>query len=101
MIVQLFTASGGVVLPVQSPYDNEIVVDHLNHFVQRDGSVALRYGGQTWRVTAAGASRPCRACHDTIVHLSYQLGGAAFCQRCTFEKRRWSQELMPARFAVR
>ena len=87
-IAQILFRNGGVFLPARSPYDREIVMEHVTDRARTAGEAEVLLDGQRWKVQlqrgqpavlcahcGIAANPTCYATHN---------GKAAHCVKCAF-----------------
>ncbi len=81
---------GGLILPVKTPYERELLVEHVEASTKRHGRVRLEVGRDQWVISRqSGAREVCAVCSQWPENLSYPTGstgrlsvirtGAALC----------------------
>ena len=80
---------GGMFLPARSPYDRQMLVEHIAARVRSKGRVQVLLDEQRWMVQLnRGAARiACASCGDTVDSACYRApdGGAAHCIACALQ----------------
>ncbi len=80
-------ASGGLVLPANTPYDREQLLEHVRGCIRREGQVRIRVDHATWLVERADDRRRlvCHGCaqrpHDGLCRRPGKTGGV-YCLAC-------------------
>jgi hypothetical protein len=71
-------------MPVKTPYDREILFEHLDLYARRHGTVRVELNRRelTVRMMDDEASPLCAACERRLDNLSYALGGRTLCGLC-------------------
>ncbi len=86
MSAQVTFAHGGLVLPAGTPYDRQLVRDHIVNTARRAGGARIVVAGDTWVVESPGqeAGRDCKNCqrHLTTAALRKPDSHARFCVTC-------------------
>jgi len=81
-------AAGTLVLPAGSPYERELLVEHLLSVARRCGAVRVRMDGcdclHVWQHLAAGAR--CVGCGVAPRGLHARRGAHVWCARCALER---------------
>jgi len=81
--VAVRSSTGGLIMPLRSEYDRQLLFEHITDRVRRDRWVDVRAGRQHWRATLIEPDShvPCSTCGEalTIAHAS---AGAQLCTRC-------------------
>ena len=73
---------GGTVLPYRTPYDRELVFDHVAQCAKRYGDVQMEIGSHHWTVSASGnLGVACGGCGQTHP-VSYVSGPYVLCHPC-------------------
>lgn len=80
--VQLSFGGIRVSLPCTTPYEAQLVSDHLQAATRRHGRVELRLGDRAWVVAAQGEAcgEQCRSCHDIDQPVLF---GSLLCAPCS------------------
>jgi hypothetical protein len=77
---------GELLLPACSPYDLELLLDHVHWYAWRYGGVRVELEDDEWLVTARsaeGAAR-CSSCRERLTDLLFTNGSRQpLCQRCS------------------
>jgi hypothetical protein len=79
-------AGGGIFLPARSPYDRQMLVEHIGECVRAKGQVQVLMGRQRWVVQrnwGPGAA-PCAecGCFAAGVCSAGANGGGVYCVKC-------------------
>ncbi len=73
---------GGTVLPYRTPYDRELVFDHVAQCAKRYGDVRMELGSHHWTVSASGnVGVACGGCGQTHP-VWYANGPYVLCHPC-------------------
>jgi hypothetical protein len=76
-------AGGGLIVRVQTPYERELLVEHLEAYTGRHGSVRLELNRRQWTVTRdTGHREPCAACSRRLPKMTYRSDGRTLCGAC-------------------
>ncbi len=82
-IAQLTFQGGGFILPSKTPYERELLFEHVAQYAKRHGSVHLQFNAQHWTVTRAEErSEVCAICNQQPDNLSYVSKGFSLCHPC-------------------
>jgi hypothetical protein len=75
---------GGLIVPVQTPYERELLVEHLEASAKRHGSVQTEVDRRHWTVVSLskGHREMCAACSRHLDRLRYRLDGRTLCGEC-------------------
>jgi hypothetical protein len=74
---------GGCIMPSHTPYEREVLIQHIEAAGRRHGNVRLRVDRQDWLITRSAAVRAaCIRCHRRAGALVYRFGGAVLCTGC-------------------
>jgi hypothetical protein len=77
------TGGGAVVIPVDTPYEYEVLFDYVADYTKSHGPVNLVLNNRTWTVSVgAGRARVCSRCAQPLAHLIYSLRRRSFCPVC-------------------
>ncbi|MDX2170428.1 MAG: hypothetical protein SF182_25375 [Deltaproteobacteria bacterium] len=80
-------AGAALVLPAGTPYERELVAEHLHGVARRRGAVRMRLGAQHWLLVwsrQSCASR-CAACGGRQRGLCVRLAARDCCARCALD----------------
>jgi len=67
----------------RTPYDREVLLEHVDQYSSRHGTIELELDRQRWRVTLASAeAQACTECHHQLDNLTYWFGDNRLCGRC-------------------
>ena len=70
--------SGTFVAPAQSPYDRQMLREHVEQLVGHGSSLTLGLHGRQWIITRrSAADSPCMSCTQLLGRLSCSRGGDA------------------------
>ena len=75
---------GGLILPTLTPYQREVLVDHVEQSAQRHGSIDLDLDDRQWTIGLRNIRREvCTSC-DVLPQgtLTYVVEGRTLCRRC-------------------
>ena len=74
---------GGLFLPAKTPYEREVLFEHVDRYAKRHGRVCVELNRREWNVSVSN-SQPgrCTACERPLDHLTYALGGRSLCLSC-------------------
>lgn len=74
---------GGLVLPARTPYERELLFQHVKQCANRYGRVRLAFNRREWTVqVVSGDSSPCAACDQRVEGLLYESAGRTLCAQC-------------------
>lgn len=87
-IAHVSFTGGGLFLPVRSPYDRQILLEHVTERARKKGLVQILLDEARWMVDGRKrASRtPCTSCGDTVhfACFSPSHNDAVYCLSCAF-----------------
>ena len=77
---------GMLLLPAHTPYEREIVLEHVRHCLLRDDQVCLEMNGRPCEVRRAtkDGSEHCAACRCALARLACELGSRTLCVGCAY-----------------
>jgi hypothetical protein len=76
-IAHLSFKTGGLILPVRTPYERELMIEHVESATKRHGRVLLEVDRRHWEIsTSNGLLTTCAACSQWPDDLNYP-GGAS------------------------
>lgn len=83
-VARISHPNGGMILPAKSPYDLELVIEHVDLYAKRHGRVHLELNRRDWLVTMRNGELPgvCTACDQRLDSLTYANGVGRLCGRC-------------------
>jgi hypothetical protein len=76
--------AGTLILPVETPYDREVLLEELGMNARLRGQVELELRHRRWRVSLCkrASASTCAACGKTIRGLVFSSGPLRSCGRC-------------------
>ena len=87
-VAHISFAGGGVFLPARSPYDRQVLAEHVGERVQAKGQVQVLMGDQRWLVrrNRSPLAARCASCGMTAVNACYSRGReeVCYCVACAF-----------------
>jgi hypothetical protein len=76
-------AGGGLILPAQTPYDRELVFEHIEASAKQHARIELSAKGRHWTISLKSAHRElCARCSRSLRDLTYRGNGKNFCGHC-------------------
>jgi hypothetical protein len=83
-VARISHPNGGLILPAKSPYEIELVIEHVGLHAKRHGRVRLELNRRDWLVTVCNGGPPgrCTGCAQRIETLTYANGSGQLCARC-------------------
>ena len=76
-------AGGGLILPAHTPYDRQLVFEHVEASAKHHQQVELSARGRHWRILLKAARRElCGGCARSLLDLAYRRNGRNFCAQC-------------------
>ena len=75
---------GGLIVPVHTPYDRQLLFEHVEASAKRHGDVRLDWRHQHWTVSLGNGQRKvCAACRRSLHKLlTYRCDGRILCAWC-------------------
>jgi len=74
---------GTLVMDADTPYEWELLFDHLDRYANLHGNVSVQLNRHGWSVRISTSQPPnCNACGHPPRALIYALGRRVFCPRC-------------------
>jgi len=74
---------GGLIVPVQTPYERQLFFEHIDLSAKRHGSVRLKINRRHWTVSLHnGDHEACASCPRSLDALTYRLNGQTYCGQC-------------------
>jgi hypothetical protein len=92
-IARIQMGGGALLLPARTPYEREVVLDHVRHRLRLYGFVHLEMNGRRCKVepVTAGAALKCTSCDRRIGTLACRLGAQIVCLDCAVTPARSSR----------
>ncbi len=82
-IAHISFQGGGLIVPAHTPYERQLLFEHVELFTKRRGGVRLSLNGRLWTICVkAGSREVCAVCPRLLDTLTYQLDGLTLCARC-------------------
>ncbi len=84
-VARISFQGGALFVPVKTPYERELLFEHVALYTKRHGHILLELNRRHWtvrRVLAAEQPQLCSGCGKRLDYLSYALGARAFCGAC-------------------
>ena len=76
-------AGGGLILPAHTPYERQLVFEHIEASAKQHQHVALSAAGRHWTINLdAARDEPCAQCFRSMHRLAYRTDGRNVCGRC-------------------
>ena len=75
----------GMILPAKTPYDRDLLFEHVSSLAKRYGQVHLTVTGGRWTVAAATETNPpgtCDRCTYPVRRVVYSRGRHTLCPWC-------------------
>jgi hypothetical protein len=97
-IARIRMDGGALLLPARTPYEREVVLDHVRHRLRSHGFVHLEMNGWSRRIERVSASGGalCAACAQRIGGLACRLGAQMLCVDCALAPARSLRGIAPA-----
>jgi hypothetical protein len=74
---------GGFIIPAHTPYEREMLVEHLEVSTKRHGRIRLDINRRRWTISVNdGAGEVCTSCTRPADHLTYRFDRQSLCRRC-------------------
>ncbi len=74
---------GGLIVPVQTPYERQLLFEHVEVSTKRHGSVRLDVNRQKWTISLSNGHREaCASCTRQPDSLTYRFDGQSLCGQC-------------------
>ena len=89
-IARIQMDGGALLLPARTPYEREVVLDHVRHRLRRYGFVHLEMNGRRRRIEciAPAAGAACAGCTRRVGMLACRFGAHMLCIDCAFAPAR-------------
>jgi hypothetical protein len=74
---------GGLIVPAQTPYERELLFEHVEVSTKRHGCVQLDVNRAHWTISLRNGDREaCAACSRCLDSLIYRFEGQILCGQC-------------------
>jgi hypothetical protein len=83
-LARIHMDGGALLLPARTPYEREVVLDHVRHRLRMHGFVHLEMNGRRCRIepAAAASGATCPGCGARLGGLACRLGAQLLCLDC-------------------
>jgi len=83
-VARISFQGGALFVPVKTPYDREVLFEHVDLYAKRHGTVRVELNRREWRVSKSEGDTPptCADCNRRLDSLTYALGGRNLCAFC-------------------
>ena len=82
-IAHVFFPGGGLIVPAHTPYDCELLFEHVEAATKRHGDVRFDVNRQQWRISLHNGHREvCASCGRWPGNLTYWFDGQTLCAGC-------------------
>ena len=81
-MAQIFFAGGGLIVPAKTPYERELLFQHVEAYTQRYGRVGLTLNRRQWNVSSGAEQRPCAVCKRQVTGIVYSRTDRMVCAQC-------------------
>ena len=82
-IAHISFEGGGFIVPAQTPYDREVLIEHVEASTRRHGVIRLDVNNRRWEVCRNTANPEVRAaCSRCPANSTYQFDGRVLCGEC-------------------
>lgn len=83
-VARISFQGGALFVPAKTPYDRELLFEHLDLYARRHGTIRVELNRREWTVRKAERAQQskCDECEREIDALSYALAGRALCSFC-------------------
>lgn len=96
-VASIAFASGNLVLPAQTPYDRQVMVDHVLAYIRRGQQVRVRVDYATWIVEQPTHAALCHGCARAVGRAACSHPGhraVAYCEACALTRPRLTIPLL-------
>jgi hypothetical protein len=74
---------GGLIIPTHTPYERQLLFEHLEVSTKQHGSVRLEINRQHWTISMNnGSGKLCASCTRSPDNLTYRFDGQSLCGHC-------------------
>lgn len=82
-IARISFQGGGLIIPSKTPYERQLLFEHVAQYAKRHGRVRVELDRQRWTVTAVDdRSQVCEICNQRPDNLSYVSQARSLCHPC-------------------
>ncbi len=82
-IARIAFGNGGFLVPAETPYDRQLLFEHVAQCARVHGQIRLSLDGGEWTVARADSqSRVCSVCDQQPDRLAYAKGQQTLCHPC-------------------
>jgi hypothetical protein len=82
-IAHISFGGGGLILPAQTPYERQLVFEHVEATAKRHEHVELSAEGRQWRIGLPTARRElCCRCLRSLNGRAFRTNGQSLCAHC-------------------
>lgn len=83
---------GGTILPARTPYDHQLLMEHLEVSTRRHGAIRLELRHRQWSITVNdGPAEPCTTCTLPADNVTYRFEALSLCRPCASDALRDAQ----------
>ncbi len=74
---------GGLIVPAHTPYERQLLFEHVEGSVKRHGRVGFEVNRQHWTISLNnGQGKACAACTRRANSMTYRFDGQTLCGQC-------------------
>lgn len=74
---------GGLIMPAHTPYERQMLIEHLEVSAKRHGRIRLDMNRRRWTISMNnGAGEVCTSCTRSRNDLTYRFDGQSLCRHC-------------------
>ncbi len=74
---------GGLIIPVHTPYERQLMVEHVEASTKRHGCIRLEVNRRHWTISMNnGPGEVCASCTRWPDNLTYRSDGQSLCGQC-------------------
>jgi hypothetical protein len=82
-VARISFPGGGLLVPAKTPYEREVLFEHVHEYTKRHGQVRVELNGRAWLVRLhTDPAVPCTGCSQLLENLSYSLPDRTWCPAC-------------------
>jgi hypothetical protein len=83
-VARISFQGGALFIPVKTPYERELLFEHVDLYTKRHGQVRIEFNRREWVVSAVNGEQlmRCSACGRRLDALTYAMGGRTLCAPC-------------------
>lgn len=82
-IAHITFRQGGLILPASTPYDRQLLFEHVAQYAKQHGRIGLGLDRRQWIVAQVeDTPQACATCNQQIHNVAYTRSGHTLCHPC-------------------